>query len=50
MLIGQGSTTETLSADSVQELLPSALEPMALDGKRVLVINPDGGEVIIYAP
>jgi lactate racemase len=50
MIIGQGSTTETLNADSVQELLARALEPMALDGKRVLVIIPDGGEVIIYAP
>jgi nickel-dependent lactate racemase len=42
MIIGQGSTTETLSADGVQELLARALEPMALDGKRVLVIVPDG--------
>src|ERR687886_367798 len=42
MVIGQGSTTETLSADSTQELLARALEPMPLDGKRVLVIIPDG--------
>jgi nickel-dependent lactate racemase len=42
MIIGEGSTTETLSADSAQELLARALEPMALDGKRVLVIIPDG--------
>lgn len=42
MIIGQGSTTETLGADSVQELLARALQPMALDGKRVLVIVPDG--------
>jgi lactate racemase len=42
MTIGQGSTTETLSAGSVQELLARALEPMAIDGKRVLVIIPDG--------
>ena len=42
MIIGQGSTTDTLSADAVQELLARALEPMALDGKRVLVIIPDG--------
>jgi lactate racemase len=41
MLIGQGSTTETLSADSVQELLARALQEMPLDGKRVLVIIPD---------
>ena len=42
MIIGQGSTTETLSADSARELLSRALEPMTLDGKRVLVIIPDG--------
>jgi lactate racemase len=42
MMIGQGSTTETLGADSVRELLARALEPMGLDGKRVLVIIPDG--------
>jgi nickel-dependent lactate racemase len=42
MIIGQGSTTETLSAESVQELLARALQPMPLDGKRVLVIIPDG--------
>ena len=42
MIIGQGSTTETLSADDAQELLARALEPMGLDGKRVLVIIPDG--------
>ncbi len=41
MIIGQGSTTETLSADSVQELLARALQPVPLDGKRVLVIIPD---------
>jgi len=41
MIIGQGSTSETLSADSVQELLARALQPMLLDGKRVLVIIPD---------
>jgi nickel-dependent lactate racemase len=42
MIIGEGSTTETLSADSAQELLARALESMALDGKRVLMIIPDG--------
>jgi nickel-dependent lactate racemase len=42
MIIGQGSTTETLGADSVRELLAGALGPMALDGRRVLVIIPDG--------
>ncbi len=42
MVIGHGSTTDTLSADSVQDLLAHALEPMPLDGKRVLIIIPDG--------
>ena len=42
MVIGQGSTTDTLSAESVQDLLARALAPMALDGQRVLVIIPDG--------
>jgi nickel-dependent lactate racemase len=42
MVIGHGSTTEALGADSVRELLARALDPMPLDGKRVLVIIPDG--------
>jgi nickel-dependent lactate racemase len=42
MIIGQGSTTETLSAAGVQDLLAQALESLPLDGKRVLVIIPDG--------
>jgi nickel-dependent lactate racemase len=42
MVIGHGSTTDTLSAESVQDLLARALEPMPLDGKQVLVIIPDG--------
>src|SRR5438067_2293620 len=42
MITGQGSTTETLSAERVQALLARALEPMPLDSKRVLVIIPDG--------
>ncbi len=41
MIIRQGSTTETSSADDdAQELLARALEPMGLDGKKVLVIIP----------
>src|SRR5919205_1383296 len=40
MVTGEGSTTETLSDERVQELLAQALEPMALDGQRVLVIIP----------
>lgn len=42
MIIGQGSTTEVLSDDAVREMLARALEGMPLDGKRVLVIIPDG--------
>jgi nickel-dependent lactate racemase len=42
MVIGQGSTTETLRTERVQELLARVLEPMALYGKRVLIIIPDG--------
>jgi nickel-dependent lactate racemase len=42
MIIGQGSTTETLNAGDVQALLGQGLEPLVLDGKRVLVIIPDG--------
>lgn len=42
MVIGQGSTRDTLSAESVQALLARALDPLPLDGKRVLVIIPDG--------
>ena len=41
-MIGHGSTTETLGADGVRELLARALDPLPLDGKRVLVIIPDG--------
>ncbi len=41
MVIGQGSTTETLSDERIQELLERVLEPLALDGQRVLVIIPD---------
>jgi nickel-dependent lactate racemase len=42
MVIGQGSTAETLSDAQVQELLARGLAPLPLDGKRVLVIIPDG--------
>ncbi len=42
MVIGQGATAETLSADSARELLARALDSAGLDGKRVLVIIPDG--------
>ena len=42
MVIGQGSTTDTLSADTLRDLLARGLESTPLDGKRVLVIIPDG--------
>jgi lactate racemase len=42
VIIGQGSTTETLTLGAIEELLARALETMPLDGKRVLVIIPDG--------
>lgn len=42
MVVGQGSVTETLAPDQVQQLLAQAFDPMPLDGKRVLVIIPDG--------
>ena len=42
MIIGQGSTTKTLNAEDVQELLARGLESLPLDGQRVLVIIPDG--------
>ncbi len=41
-MIAQGSTTETLAPDHVQHLLAQARDAMPLDGKRVLVIIPDG--------
>lgn len=42
MVSGFGTTTTTLSDDAVAGLLAGALEPLGLDGKRVLVIIPDG--------
>ncbi len=42
MITGQGATTGTLSAQDVERLLASALEPLPLDGKRVLALVPDG--------
>ncbi|MBX5450377.1 lactate racemase domain-containing protein [Thermogemmatispora sp.] len=42
MLLGAGSTSETLTETEVSSLLQSALEPLALTGKRVLIIIPDG--------
>jgi len=42
MIQGKGSTTETLTVEDVQELITLACDPLPLDGKRVLVIIPDG--------
>lgn len=42
MLAGQGSSERTLAAEDVQQLLAEGLDPLPLDGKRVLVIIPDG--------
>ncbi len=39
---GKGSTTSTLSEDDVRLLLAQACNTIASDGKRVLVIIPDG--------
>jgi nickel-dependent lactate racemase len=41
-LIGKGSTTEYLGQDEVRALMTEALQPLDLEGKRVLVIIPDG--------
>ncbi|WP_052888727.1 lactate racemase domain-containing protein [Thermogemmatispora carboxidivorans] len=42
MLLGEGSTDKTLNSSQVSNLLQRALEPLALAGKRVLIIIPDG--------
>jgi len=42
MTQGKGSTTETLTVEDVQQLIMQACDPLLLDGKRVLVIIPDG--------
>lgn len=42
MAIGQGSTTETLAPEQARQLLARAFGEARLDGKRVLVIIPDG--------
>jgi nickel-dependent lactate racemase len=42
MVIGHGSATETLGDAAVADILAQALGPLDLDGKRVLVIIPDG--------
>lgn len=42
MVIGQGSIVEALSEDVVAALIGRALSTLALDGRKVLVIIPDG--------
>src|SRR2546421_3963523 len=42
MISGKGSTTAILTTEDVQQLVARACEPLTLDGKRVLVIIPDG--------
>jgi nickel-dependent lactate racemase len=42
MVVGHGSTTELLSAENVEALLAQGCESLTIDGKRVLVIIPDG--------
>lgn len=42
MAQGKGSATETLTVEDVQELIMQACDPLPVDGKRVLVIIPDG--------
>ena len=42
MYLGKGSTTETLTTEDVQQLIAQACDSLPIDGKRVLVIIPDG--------
>ncbi len=42
MVLGTGSTRETLTAEAAQRLIAQAFEHQPLDGKRVLGIIPDG--------
>src|SRR5712691_8045766 len=42
MVLGKGSTTETLTVEDVKQLIAQACDPLPIDGKRVLVIIPDG--------
>ncbi len=42
MVRGKGSTTKTLTVKDVQQLITQTCDPLPLDGKRVLVIIPDG--------
>jgi nickel-dependent lactate racemase len=42
MVVGQGAPTRVLTDDDVQHLIAEAFDSEQLDGKRVLVIIPDG--------
>jgi lactate racemase len=42
MITGKGSTTETLTVEDVRQLIAQACDALPVDGKRVLVIIPDG--------
>ncbi|HLZ56717.1 MAG TPA: lactate racemase domain-containing protein [Ktedonosporobacter sp.] len=42
MILGKGSTTQTLTEEDVRPLLAQAFDNVTLDHKRVLVIIPDG--------
>jgi hypothetical protein len=42
MTIGKGSLTQPLTSGDVEQLLAEACEALPVDGKRVLVIIPDG--------
>lgn len=42
MLLGSGSTTQAMTPDDVRHLLAQTFAALPLDGKRVLVIIPDG--------
>lgn len=42
MILGQGSPAEILTDDDVQQLIAQACDSLPVDGKRVLVIIPDG--------
>ncbi|HZU68437.1 MAG TPA: lactate racemase domain-containing protein [Ktedonobacteraceae bacterium] len=42
MTIGKGSTTAILAVDDIRQLIARAIDPLPLDGRRVLIIIPDG--------
>ncbi len=42
MLYGKGSTSETITNSDVQHAIAQTFDTLSLDGKRVLVIIPDG--------